>query len=296
MKKKLPDWVGRLPFLPENKIPAIIRPEMEVSTIYGTGKQRIRVQKYVSTDKITCGDFQVPPGGFFDPPDVHPGDEFYYLFQGTAVVFNPQTGETHTVNEKEGFLIPGGVWHQVYNFSETNVTILGTIAPAIWSEEDSGSEIEYLEKSNFYTPGESPLPRLPRSEPLVSTSGMTSISADRQYHVLLGNESHALLSLLVNTERMQTGILTMAGNSFTTPEIHVGDELIYALEDSMVVKILEQHKNDRSVSARSLEIQKGGKCLIPGGYLHEYYNFNEQPVKALISIAPNPETTERRVG
>jgi len=285
-KKTMPDWVGNLPFSPDQKKPAIIKPEMEVSTIYGNPPHEIRVQKYVSTDKLTCGDFQVAVGGCFDPPDVHPGDEFYYLKKGTATVFNPKTGEVYHVKSGEGFLIPGGVWHQVYNFGDENVTILGTIAPAIWSDDDRGSEIKYLEKAKTYLPGTMPVKHWPQKNPYVSESGMLHIISDDCLHLLHGEQRHVLISLMVNTERMQVGKITLCGNSASEPETHNGDEMVYALEWPLVIKIVEKDSGSKSVSARSFEIEQGGKFLIPEGVEHQYFNFNEVAAVALFSVAP----------
>ena len=282
----LPDWVGNLPFSPDKKRPAIIKPDMEVSTIYGNPPHQIRVQKYISTDKLTCGDFVVPVGGYFDPPDIHPGDEFYYLLEGTATVFNPKTGAAYQVKKDEGFLIPGGVWHQVFNFGEENVKILGTIAPAIWSNKERGSEIEYLEKSKFYIPDTEKIKSWPQKEPYYSESGMVHIKPDNSLHLIHGTKYHVLISLLVNTNRMQVGKITIHDNLFSEPEVHDGDEMVYALHNKLVIKINERKTGNKSVSRRSYEIEQGGKFLIPEGVEHQYFNFNKDITVALFSVAP----------
>ena len=101
-KPTMPAWVGNLPFPPGEKRPVVITREMEISTVYGGPPHQIRVQKYVSTDLITFGDFEVKPGDYFSPPDVHPGCELYYLLGGTATVLNPQTGRAFQVKKGEG--------------------------------------------------------------------------------------------------------------------------------------------------------------------------------------------------
>ena len=285
-KPFLPDWVGRLPFEPDKKRPAIIRPDMEVSTIYGNPPHQIAVHKYVSTDKLTCGDFVVPAGGYFAPPDIHPGDEFYYLLEGAATVFNPRTGEVYQLKQGEGFLIPGGVWHQVFNFGDKRVKILGTIAPAIWSEKDRGSEIEYPDKPGFYKPGTTKIRPCPQKEQYLSESGMIHIKSGNSLHLIHGERQHMLVSLLVNTNIMQVGKMTIAANQCSEPEVHSGDEMVYLLQGEMTVSVRGIGASKKSVSKQSLEIKQGGKLLIPEGVEHQYFNFSEESSVALFSIAP----------
>jgi len=285
-KPFLPEWVGRLPFEPDKKRPAIIRPDMEVSTIYGNPPHQIAVHKYVSTDKLTCGDFIVPPGGYFAPPDIHPGDEFYYLLEGTATIFNPQTAEVYQVKEGEGFFIPGGVWHQVFNFGDKRVKILGTIAPAIWSEKDMGSEIEYLDKPRFYKPDTTKIKPWPQKEELLSESGMIHIKPDKALGLIHGEHYHMFISLFVNIERMQVGKMAIPANLCSEPETHSGDEMVYLLQGQLSVSVKEKQGSKKSVSKQSLEIKQGDKLLIPEGVEHQYFNFSEESCVALFSIAP----------
>lgn len=282
----LPDWVGRLPFPPEKKEPALIRPDMEVSTIYGNAPHQIPVHKYLSTDRLTCGDFIVPMGSFFDPPDVHPGDEFYYMLEGTGTVFNPQSGDAYQVRQGEAFLIRGQVWHQVFNFGAKDVKILGTIAPAIWSEEDMGSEIEYSNKARFYNPSSGDLRVWPEKEQLPSENGMIHISPSNSLGVICGEHDHTLMLLFVNTARMQVGRITVPGNLCSEPEVHTGDEFVYLLHGEMVVSVETAGENRRSVSKTSFEIREGDKLLIPENVTHRYLNLSAKPSSALFSIAP----------
>lgn len=282
----IPEWVGRLPFAPDRKKPVVIRPHMEVSTIYGNIPGQIAVHKYVSTDKLTCGDFIVLSGGYFDPPDIHPGDEFYYILQGISTVFNPQTGEVYQVKEGEGFLIPGGVWHQVFNFGDINVKILGSIAPAIWSKEDRGSEIEYLDKSKFYKPGSRAVKPWPQKGDCSSESGMIHIKSDNSLDLIGGEDYHVLVSLFVNTDRMQVGKMIIPGNSCSEREVHPGDEFVYLLRGKMAVRIGKTVEGKESVSQKTLEIKQGDKLLIPEDIEHQYFSLYDKPAIALFSIAP----------
>jgi hypothetical protein len=50
--------------------------------------------------------YLIPPGSRFEPPDIHTGEEVYFLLKGTLTIFNPQTGDVHEVHTEKacGFL------------------------------------------------------------------------------------------------------------------------------------------------------------------------------------------------
>jgi mannose-6-phosphate isomerase-like protein (cupin superfamily) len=146
--------MGRLPFPPESKRPVVITPDMEVTTIYGVEPHQILVQKFVSTDKITMGVFIVQPGQWFEPPGIHPADEFYYILAGTATVLEPSTGNTFQVCQGETFFIPKGTWHQVFNFEDRDVKILSTSAPVQYTADSLQSEMAPSVTPRFFLPGQ----------------------------------------------------------------------------------------------------------------------------------------------
>jgi mannose-6-phosphate isomerase-like protein (cupin superfamily) len=259
----MPPWVGNLPFPRGQKRPAVITREMEISTVYGNPPHQIRVQKYISTDRITFGDFEVKPGDCFDPPDIHPGCEFYYLLGGVATVLNPHSGMAYQVRQGEGFLIAPNTWHQVHNFTDQNVAIMGVIAPAIWSEDELGSEIEYLEEPRYYKVNlevEGPWPKPGGPEP---DTGMTVLKSDHLRHLIHGRQYHVLVSLLASNQYLHAGFITLPTRAFSEPESHRGDEVVCAMDGPLMIKVLDQEVGGRSVSQVCYEVLEGQKCLIP---------------------------------
>lgn len=155
-ESSIPDWMGNHPFPPNRKKPAVIRKDKKVSPIYGLGEHLDSTPMYVSTDKLYFCEYTVPSGGYFDPPDVHTGDECYYCLEGTATLFDPVHGEVFEMMLGDVLLIPKGTWHIGFNFGDKNFRIIAFIAPSIWSEaegddEDAmGLEVEFKGKPGFY--------------------------------------------------------------------------------------------------------------------------------------------------
>jgi mannose-6-phosphate isomerase-like protein (cupin superfamily) len=148
-KSSAESWIGKFPFPPDKKRPCLVRPSDAHHTIYGQGKERISPRIYMSTDKILMSDWSVPPGQSFYPPDIHAGDEPYYVLKGTATVVNHETGQAIEAHEGDVVLVPAKCWHAVYNFTDDDVVIAAIIAGKVWEKGDEALVSEYKQKPRF---------------------------------------------------------------------------------------------------------------------------------------------------
>ena len=134
---QLPDFFGRFPFPPDRKRPAMVRRQDMRTFIYPLTSRDHSDLNWVlaSTDKVFSAMYQIPPGGKFEPADIHDGDEPYYILEGTLTMRNPDTGQVVVVGQGEALFIPKGAWHQGYNFTDKDLKILVMIAPQIWGKD-----------------------------------------------------------------------------------------------------------------------------------------------------------------
>jgi mannose-6-phosphate isomerase-like protein (cupin superfamily) len=152
-KANVPSHHGRFPFPPEEKRPALLTPEMRMPRLYGKGQNLIATYTCASTDKIHVSTFTVLPGKWFDPPDIHVGDEVYYVLRGAAQAFNPETGEVTQLQEGDFVYIPAETWHQIWNFGDLEVVFINWIAPQLWSKDKRGTSIHFDKTPVFYKDG-----------------------------------------------------------------------------------------------------------------------------------------------
>jgi mannose-6-phosphate isomerase-like protein (cupin superfamily) len=140
---KKPSFFGNHPFPPQSKRPVLVTRERTKEFIYPSNNPHVSDfnRLMVSSDKLTFGIYQLPPGAAFYPPDVHAGDEVYYILKGTLTVLNPETGQCIEVNQGESILLPKGAAHMGSNFTAEELSILWAIAPQIW--DDAGAPLEY---------------------------------------------------------------------------------------------------------------------------------------------------------
>lgn len=291
-------WAGRHPFPPEEKRPFLLTRETSIPRVYGTPPHQIATWLHVSTDRLTCTEFVVHPGEYFDPPDIHSGEEVYYILEGTATVVNPGTGHVYTVEEGDVFRIPRKTWHQTFNFGNRRLTVLCSFAPELWPGGDPGAIEKFTGEPVFYKANATPsssktsmrlLGSWPSDKRDAETGGMTVIKKGDSLDFIHGAESHILVSFFVSDDLMHVGTMTIHANRFSDPEEHKGDEVFYVIEGAVSV-IAEEPGTDatesKSVSTTRFEVLQGERFLIPEGFRHRYFNAGDSPAKLLFTIAP----------
>jgi gentisate 1,2-dioxygenase len=148
------NWSAGYPFAPAEKRPCLLTDETSIPRVYGHQPHQVATRLHVCTDKLACTEFTVQPGEYFNPPDIHTGDEVYYILQGTASVVNCESGQVHSVRADEVSFIPKGAWHQTFNFGDEPLVVLCSFAPEIWSGGDGGASRLFQGKPEFYKYGE----------------------------------------------------------------------------------------------------------------------------------------------
>jgi mannose-6-phosphate isomerase-like protein (cupin superfamily) len=150
-KPSMPEWMGNWPFREgEVKRPMVITRDKELSTLYGYEGHQVCSEIYVSTDAFCFNEWTLPPGHYYSPAGLHPGDEIYYVTKGDPTAFNAELGEVFQMHQGDALLIPRGTRHQIANFTEKIVKIIATNAPKTWVEDAGGSDIPPVKNPKFY--------------------------------------------------------------------------------------------------------------------------------------------------
>lgn len=131
----IPWWANNFPFPLNQKKPVLIRQQDETYSLYGNDNNRMNCEIFISTDKILMAAWAVPPGKSFQPPDIHTGDEPYYVLKGVATINNPETGQVIEAKAGDAVLIPAYCWHVVYNFGEDDMYLCAIMGENPWSAE-----------------------------------------------------------------------------------------------------------------------------------------------------------------
>jgi gentisate 1,2-dioxygenase len=219
---------------------------------------------YLSTEEITVCTMDIGPGGMFDPPDIHPGDETYYILEGSITILNPLTGQSAEVREGEAVLIPKGALHSGYNFQDKTVKVLAVIAPL--AHDKSGVSIDtnvpkkilFHDRKNFSAAGSDfcfsnkagtvdDIGSWPeQGELLRKNSIIYPINEQKKLRVIHGNSRPVLVKFAVSNEFASVGelILPVGGQtaSYSEPLKHHGETFLFARDGDITVELMEKEK------------------------------------------------------
>ncbi|NJD04273.1 MAG: cupin domain-containing protein [Ruminiclostridium sp.] len=299
------EWTfGNYPFPPDGKRPLHIRGERIKHFIYPADRPHFSDLNYlyVSTDKLTVGTWQLGPGGNYNPPDLHAGDEVYYVLDGILTEHNPLLGEFTQVKKGEALLLPMHGYHKGYNFEQGIMRILYIIAPKIWEDQlppmdfEDGKMKMYKGKHNdklskyqqipkWYLHGTTDdIGRWPvagpecRKEPVL----FYHITEEKKLINVHGTEYPMLIKFFVSNDLLHMGEFILpaggTGSRASEPDSHMGDCVLF-VEWGPITVFLTKTKE-------AFDVQPEEAMFIPEGVEYQLINYTDHTVKAVFSIAP----------
>jgi mannose-6-phosphate isomerase-like protein (cupin superfamily) len=286
----IPSWVGNYPFSPQEKKPVVMDREKSILFVYGKGSHKVSCTTAISTNHIQAGMMVVQPGEYFEPPDIHSGDEVYYILDGEGVVMNPETGRGGKAGKGDVVLIPKGVWHQTFNTDDRNLRALAFIAPLQWQAGQAAVPAEFTGKTAYYkgegrkTAEYGPWPKSSKAPDLENE---ISFITDRDaLHLIHGTVNHFLISFYVSNRRIHVGKISLPRGFRSDLESHPGDEILFVEKGELAVEVHGPADTDEATVNDVFEIGENHYFLIPEGMKHRYLNFSDSSSKILIGIAP----------
>lgn len=132
------DLIGKWPILGsearKKKQIFVIGPRQTLNFIHGS-EGHMLVSFAVSNDFIHFGSMTIPAGEPTDP-EVHKGDEVFYVLEGSISIIITSSNENESVTKSrfevncgEHFLIPEGTCHRYLNLATKPVKLIFGIAP-----------------------------------------------------------------------------------------------------------------------------------------------------------------------
>lgn len=254
---------------------------------------------YVSTDQMTVCSMEIGPGGFFNPPDYHPGDEAYFVLEGVITQFNPATGQCIEVKEGEALLIPKETLHSAYNFGDKMVKILAVIAPKIVEDQvfptdvDGPKRIFKYDSTLFEKKKEDwdepqiygtvdHLGRWPAEGAVLRRNKVIyHITENRKLKVIAGDTRPVLMKFCVSNDFMHMGeYIVPAGGVVTRhsePLSHGSEAFLFGMEGPVTVYMTD---------TRETYVLKHYEGLyIPAGMKYQLLNYSSVTARAIFAIA-----------
>jgi mannose-6-phosphate isomerase-like protein (cupin superfamily) len=295
---------GSHPFPPDKKRSIHIRGDLIHHFIYPAERPHYSDLNYlyVSTDKLTVGTWQLGPGGTYDPPDLHAGDEVYYILDGTLTEHNPLIGEFMQVKKGEALLLPMHGYHKGHNFEQGIMRALYVIAPKIWETQvppmdfEGGKMKMYKGKANAKLPSVGPgaqwyrhgttddIGRWPVSGPECRKDPKLfyHITDDKKLVNIHGIQHPMLIKFFVSNDLVHMGEFILpaggTGSRASEPDSHRGDCVLFVEWGPITVFLPD--------TLEAFDVQPQEAMFVPEGVRYQLINYTPSTVKAIFSIAP----------
>ena len=289
----VPEWLGNVPFPPGKKKPCLLREEEAKVIFYGSGREKICVTIYCSTDKVLLSEWEVPPGQSFQPADIHSGDETYYILEGELTEVDHTTSQVVQAKVGEVIHIPAKTWHNAYNFTDRRLHLINPAQGGMWVEDDLEQVSDFRMKTVRYKGHNNESVRdiiggsWPAAVGAVHTRNrMNLIPPHKALSLIHGTENETKFSFFVSKEGFHVGMFFICPGKFSDPEVHRGDEALCVLKGSLQISLLQAQENEDAVMRDAVKVMEGQKFFIPQGIRHRYFNLKSEMCEVLFVVSP----------
>lgn len=240
---------------------------------------------YVSSGMVHQLVFGLPPGGSFRHSDafrtIFAADVVYIVLSGELLLANPEAGEVQRARPGEACFFRRDTWHHAWNASAEPLRVLEFFAPP----PSTGTSGSYAQSKPNLTE-----PRYGRDELLGSwpmakdeVRAGESIRVVREGDLLWrleGTETPTPVALLVATEHLTAGRITLQPGQHTDWRTHGGDAGCYVAAGSVHLRTAGDS------GPRWFELGPGDGGYVPKGTPHQFRNLGSEPVTLYFGVAP----------
>jgi quercetin dioxygenase-like cupin family protein len=241
---------------------------------------------YVSSEKIHQLVYGLTPGRMFGHSDafrtIFAADVVYYVLSGCLAIANPATGEVQRVLPGEAAFFRRDTWHHALNCGTEPLRVLEFFAPPPAKGTSGAYARQQPYLNNVRYTQDQWLGQWPAAQQEADRE--RTIQAVRESDVLWrleGEEHLTLVGILMSTEHLTVGTITLLPGQQTDVHTHGGDEGLYLREGTLNVRVPEHN------GVRWHELKAGDGFYIPQGEPHQYYNISGQPATLVFGVAPD---------
>lgn len=244
---------------------------------------------YGRGERIAALIYKLSPGELFKSSKtwrpLYDQDRYYYVVRGELTIQDPETGDVAVAQAGEAVYWRGARYHFGYNFGTDETFVLDWYAPqerAALVPEIAASlgkrDLREYRAGRDDLLGRWPTDALHDLQERYRDGRMVTLRRDTALHYIHGETKPILMRLYASTEALTAGAFELRPSLIGEPEIHRGDEVLFALEGVVHVYLpktfdwFELHPFD---------------CLyIPEGTPHQYCNTGAAIAKAAFCVTP----------
>jgi quercetin dioxygenase-like cupin family protein len=233
---------------------------------------------YVSSEKIHMLTYALAPGASCLHSDAHRtvfgADVTYHVLDGRLLLANPETGEVRVAEPGDTILFRRDTWHHIFSHDTRQLRVLEFFAPppSTGTSRTYAHQRPYLVESRHSDDSLLGIWPMPTPDP--------TLHLRRKHEALWRLDGNALVGVIVSTEHLTMGSLSLMPGKRSAVEMHGGDESIYVTSGVLHVRTVAQE----GAGWHELHPSDGFYC--PEGVRHQYFNIGSEPATAMFGVAP----------
>ena len=231
---------------------------------------------YVSSELLHAIVFGLPPGGAFRHSEsfrtVFAADELLHVLQGTLVLANPETGEVVRAEPGDSVFFRRDTWHHGFSYGDAALRVLEFFAPppATGTSGAYAQTRPYLEESTYARAGV--VGNLMGGSPAAR-----SLRVVRRGDAVWQLDRNVLVGLVVSTEHLTVGTVTVPAGHTSLAETHGGEELLYVTRGELRVE----------AGGVDATLSPGDAFFVPSGTPHCYASDDGGIAEGIFGVAPS---------
>jgi quercetin dioxygenase-like cupin family protein len=233
---------------------------------------------YASTDKIHMLTYELAPGASCLHSDAHRtvfgADVTYHVLDGTLVLANPEIGEVRVASPGDTILFRRDTWHHIFAHDTRRLRVLEFFAPP----PSTGTSRKYAQQRPYLSETRHADDSLLGNWPMETPP--PTLHLRRKNEALWRLDGEALVGILVSTEHLTMGSISLMPGKRGSVEAHGGDECVYVTEGLLHVRTFGESDEGW------FELHPGDGFFCPEGVGHQYFNIGDIPAAAMFGVAP----------
>lgn len=250
--------------------PTLIRYEQAREHLWGDDTAGYVLDRlFVSSAALHVLEFEIPAGHDFEHSEqnrtVFAADELLLVLEGTMLISDPTTGETHRIENGDAVAFGRDTWHHARAFGDRRLRVLEFFAPP----PSAGAASDYARRQAMPEMIHVLDPSVERSWP----RDRADVDAHRRFRPVRGDDVvWSRTATGMNSELLvSTHQLTVArhhiGPGVHTPALATdGELLLRCLDGEVAVHLPDQHDGNL------LRLGVGDSAWLPAGTRHRFLN------------------------
>ena len=241
---------------------------------------------FVSSERVHQLELVIPAGGHFQSSEsnrtLFAADEVFMVLEGVLALANPQTGEVHRVEAGEAAFFRRDTWHHGFSVGAQPLKVLEYFCPPPAQGTSSSYAMQHEDLAHWVYADDSVLGRWPlEADKILMDDTMRVLRlADKRWR-LEGSTNSAIVGLLVSTEHMTVGTLSLLAGRRSGERSHPGETAMYVTKGQVHVFTPEDGPPSW------FELGVGDGFFVPTERRYELFNMSGQPSEVAFVVAPD---------